>query len=196
MNTESINAALINELIEDSIQRVSTTFNVAAVLRPGGRVRARAPVGATARAELVSLWKTLVRSSRTVVAPAAHLTILGLNRSRTKLTFAQSVLLVPHVTVYPRRNISQGKVTTAPRADLAARFKTFRPSGSLPIAAIAVLLPAPARSYERFRVQVPFTMQVRVTVSGDTVKQIPYDEDAPDIRVMYVPFQNREMKVG
>lgn len=196
MNSESINAALINELVEDSIQRVSTTFNMAAVLRPNGRVRARAPVEFTARAELVSLWKTLVRSGRTVIAPTAQLTILGTNRSRTKLTFAQRVLLVPHVTVFPRRNINQGRVAISPRADLTPNFKTYTPLGPLAISPAVALRLAAVRSYERFRTVVPFAMRVRVTVSGDTIKQIPYDEDAPDIRVMYVPYQDREMKVG
>lgn len=196
MNSESINAALINEFVEDSIQRVSTTFNMAAVLRPGGRVRARVPVEISARAELVSLWKSLVRSGQTVIAPTAQLTILGTHRSRTKLTFAQRVLLVPHVTVYPRRKISQGRLVIAPRADLNPNFKTYTPSGPVLISPGVDLHLAAVRSYERFRTLVPFVMRVRVTVSGDTIKQIPYDEDAPDIRVMFVPYQDREMKVG
>lgn len=195
MNSNSFNVARFNEVVTDSVQRVSTTFTAAAVFSPCGRVRRRAPLEFTPTADIASMWKVMVKAQRTVVAPAARISILGSNRSRTLLNFTQTAVFQPNGTIYPRRNISQGRVRIAPQASGVMAFRTLRPGGRMTITPTGGFKPV-ARSYEKFRTRVGFLMRARVAVSGETIKQIPYDEDAPDIRVMYVPHQNREMKVG
>lgn len=205
MNREDINAATINTDIQDVIQRAIVYMVSLAAVALGGLVLRRSPIGSTPAATTTIAPHTNVRAAILNATGSVVLVLGGMYKAFVKVMASASSAVSVTGEIYPRayrevviQHTARAVAWTASHVDgrLMVSSQPRATATISPTYLMLVMSPLAAHALGSLSITPTIFRVVRtpiasnsyghVTIDFETRKQIPYDEDAPDIRSMLV----------
>lgn len=192
MNRYTINASNLNTEQQSVVQRAIIAMLAVASGVANYRIHFFAQVAGVARASASQVSRTLARSLVTASAVATSV-LANQNRYWARLGATARASIESVGTVYVRDYI-QSAANLAVSAVIWAKSLTIG-RGIVSETARAVATITGKHYYTRWLGQAAARAYAQAVINFETRKQIPYDENAPDIRTMPVPSDNRTMMV-
>jgi len=192
MNRESINTATVNADVIDVIQRAVVSMVAVASAVLGGLVLRRSPVGSSPMGNVSLIPRALRRDVKNRAASAA-IVLSGMFRVWGHVSTSARASINVAGLVFPRRSVySQVSPIAQARVWATGRLLSKASIHSNAIASVNALY----SSYTQVRGLITSNAYANATISFETRKQIPYDEDAPFERVMRVDEDIRTVVVS